>query len=130
DFGGDWCSSEFDDSGWESGRSPFGATAQVPVTTQVGTGTLYLRTVVDLDSVPEKPMFYVASSGECQIFVNGQLVRSLRVRAHSAPISETCTMLRPEEVSILKLGENVVSVVMLPSERASYLAVRVLCVVS
>ncbi|MDP6042338.1 MAG: glycoside hydrolase family 2 TIM barrel-domain containing protein [Candidatus Latescibacteria bacterium] len=124
DFGGDWSQPNFDASFWATGKGSFGATASA--TTSIQGDHLYLRTTVNLDQRPEKPVFYVASSADCQLFINGHLTRCLRVRQHSAPLSETCTLLYPDEYDLLKPGENVISTVLLPSQRSSYLAIQLL----
>ena len=74
----------------------------------------------------DKPLFYVTSSADCQIFINGQLIRSLRVRQHSAPISETCALLHPDELHLLTPGENTICAILLPSQTPSYLSVQLL----
>ncbi|MCE2434966.1 MAG: hypothetical protein J4F29_18890, partial [Candidatus Latescibacteria bacterium] len=114
--GGDWCQTAFDDSSWNAGKGPF-STSDTPI---------YLRTTIDLNQCPDKPLFYVASSADCQIFINGQLIRSLRVRQHSAPISETCALLHPDEFHLLTPGENTICAILLPSQTPSYLSVQLL----
>lgn len=119
--GGDWCQTHFDDSSWNAGKGPFG--------TAEGTSSdapIYLRTAIDLNQRPDKPLFYVTSSADCQIFINGQLIRSLRVRQHSAPISETCALLHPDEYDLLTPGKNIICAILLPSQRPPYLSVQLL----
>ena len=115
--GGDWCQTHFDDSSWNAGTGPFGTAEGTPV---------YLRTIINLNQRPHKPLFYVTSSADCQIFINDQLIRSLRVRQHSAPISETCALLHPDECDFLTPGENTIGAILLPSQRPSYLSVQLL----
>ena len=114
---GDWCQTRFDDSSWNAGKGPYGTAEGTPI---------YLRTTIDLNRHPDKPLFYVTSSADCQIFINGQLIRSLRVRQHSAPISETCALLHPDEFDLLIPGENTICAILLPSQRPSYLSVQLL----
>ena len=114
--GGDWCQTAFDDSSWNAGKNPFG-TSGTPI---------YLRTTINLNQRPDKPLFYVTSSADCQIFINGQLIRSLRVRQHSAPISETCALLHPDESDLLTPGKNTICAILLPSQTPSYLSVQLL----
>ena len=119
-FGGDWCQSAFDDSSWAMGKSPFGASESTPE------NPIYIRTTIALNRRLDAPVFYVASSADCQIFINGQRIRSLRVRQHSAPISETCTLLSADECDLLSPGENTICALLLPSERPAYLSVQLL----
>ena len=119
--GGDWCQTHFDDSSWNADKGPYG--------TAEGTSSdapIYLRTTTNLNQRPDKPLFYVTSSADCQIFINGQLIRSLRVRQHSAPISETCALLHPDERDLLTPGENTICAILLPSQRPPYLSVQLL----
>ena len=115
--GGDWCQTHYDDSSWNAGKGPYGTAEGTPV---------YLRTIIDLNQRPDKPLFYITSSADCQIFINGQLIRSLRVRQHSAPISETCALLHPDECDLLTSGENTICAILLPSQRPPYLSIQLL----
>ena len=119
--GGDWCQTHFDDASYNAGTGPFGTTEGI--TSDV---PIYLRTTIDLNQRPDKPLFYVTSSADCQIFINGQLIRSLRVRQHATPISETCALLHPDECDLLTQGENTICAILLPSQRPSYLSVQLL----
>ncbi len=119
-FGGHWCQTGFDDSSWNAGKGPFGAIGGVPG------DPIYLRTTITLNRHLDAPVFRVASSADCQLFINGQLIRSLRVRQHSAPISETCTLLYPDERDLLTHGENTICAVLLSSQNAPYLSVQLL----
>ncbi len=129
DFAGSWCQPEYDDSGWATGGGPFGDAANPGILTALTHDYLYLRTPLNLDALPTNLLFHVTTSADCQLFINGQLIRSLRIRQHSAPISETCSLLRPDEMTIFKPGENVLSAVLLPSSRPAYLAIRMLDVI-
>ena len=115
-FGGEWCQPDFDDSDWDGGTGPFGVESDGP--------QLYLRRSLNIDEAPAKPVFYVACSNHCQLFINGTLVRNLGSNRYWQKPVETCVMLRPDELPLLRKGENLIAAVVLPSDRSLYLDVR------
>jgi hypothetical protein len=126
DFSGEWCQLDFDDSSWESRQNSFEGGVNVQIEAVHDSPYLYLRTNLFLDEIPENPAFHVVTSADCQLFINGKLIRSLRLRPYSAPISETCTLLCTDEMSQLRLGDNIVAAVLLPSSQPPYLEMKVI----
>ena len=126
DFSGEWCQLDFDDSSWESRQNSFEGGVNVQIEAVQHSPYLYLRTNLFLDEIPENLAFHVVTSADCQLFINGKLIRSLRLRPYSAPISETCTLLCTDEMSQLRLGDNIVAAVLLPSSQPPYLEMKVI----
>ena len=94
------------------------------VASEVNAAQVYLRGTLKLDDVPRKPVFYVVSSDDCQLFINGQLVRNLACNRHWQSPVETCVMLRSDELSVFRKGENLIAAVLVPSDCKPYLEVR------
>jgi len=113
DLSGDWVSPDFDDSAWKQGVAPFGHIdrAMGVTRTKVTAKVVYARTHFELNTAPHKPVLCVTGRQNCHIFLNGKLLRQVRMNARPEQNSKISYIpLRPEEIGSLEKGTNIFAV--------------------
>lgn len=113
DFNGTWTRPDFDDSSWKKGVGGFGGKqlSDVSSKTTVSAKVVYLRSDFELETIPQKPILCVTGREDCQIFVNGRLLRRIRMNARSEQQQKISYIpVRTDELRHFKRGRNVLAV--------------------
>lgn len=108
DPGDGWESLSFDDSKWKEGAGGFGdaSTPGSRVGTEWLTNDIWIRRIVELESLPARPALYMHHDEDAVVFINGK-----RVSQVDGFVTEyKVTDLTPSAASALKAGDNLVAV--------------------
>ncbi|MFY0652700.1 MAG: ThuA domain-containing protein [Cyclobacteriaceae bacterium] len=67
-----WYASDFDDSPWAEGRSPFGGKDMSKVKTSWSKSDIYMRREIDLNEIINEPVLKIMHDDNYDVYVNGQ----------------------------------------------------------
>ena len=112
-----WNANGFSDAGWKRGNGPFGNgplsnnSFQWPaVGTRWVTSDICLRRTFNLNAVPDRIALRVYGLGSCDVYLNGQLVKSVSSRDREGQIYGCDALLFQRVGDVLRKGENVIAV--------------------
>ncbi len=104
----DWTKLSFDASNWQQGPGGFGTrgTPGARIGTAWNTEDVWLRRIIKLDPVPAKPALYMYHDEDAEIYINGQLVSTVKRWVSDfivVPLDETARV-------ALQKGDNLIAV--------------------
>ena len=107
-----WAAVDFDDSGWDVRKGPFGKVDDkfVTVGSEWSKGGIRLRKSFTLDKLPERVTLRVFCRSSCNVYLNGKPIKRFIGRYRNDRIHGQDVPLRPETVKLLRKGANVLGV--------------------
>jgi len=112
-----WTANGFNAAGWKSGNGPFsngpyGNTGLIwpAVGTWWNTSEIYLRKTFNLNTIPDRIALRVYGLGTCDVYLNGQLVKTISSRDREGQIYGCDALLFQRPGDFLRQGENVIAV--------------------